>query len=77
MLAPITTILCRQCGIDEPDAQDLYLRLLYQAPGLWNHYHCAELTREAMRAAGLPEVKGDFAAAYTNFVESSLNSAHR
>ncbi|MBQ9042222.1 MAG: TetR family transcriptional regulator [Eggerthellaceae bacterium] len=72
MLGPITSILRRQCDIDESAAQDLYLRLLYQAPGLWNHFHCADLTREAMRAAGLPEVQGTFADAYADFVESSL-----
>ncbi len=69
MLPPVTDVLSRQCGIGEQAAVDLYLRLLYQAPGLWNHFHAADLTREAMRAAGLPETKGNFVDAYADFVE--------
>ncbi|MBO7702120.1 MAG: TetR family transcriptional regulator [Eggerthellaceae bacterium] len=69
MLPPVADVLARQCGIDAEAATNLYLRLLYQAPGLWNHYHAAELTREAMRAAGLPDTQGDFVEAYADFVE--------
>ena len=69
MLPPVTSILIRQCGIGEEEATDLYLRLLYQAPWLWNHFHAAELTREAMRAAGLPDTRGSFVDAYADFVE--------
>lgn len=69
MLPPILDILARQCGIGEEAALDLYLRLLYQAPGLWNHSHAAELTSEVMRAAGLPETEDSFADAYADFVE--------
>ena len=72
MLPPVVDVLKRQCNIDEQAAIDLYLRLLYQAPGLYNHYHAAELTREAMRAAGLPETQGTFAEAYADFVELCL-----
>ncbi len=68
MLPPIIDVLRRQCGVDEAAAHDLYLRLLYQAPGLYSHFHCAELTREAMREAGLPETSGSFADAYAAFV---------
>ena len=75
MLPPITSILAKQCDINEDAAADLYLRLLYQAPGLWNHFHAAELTREAMRAAGLPQTKGSFVEAYTDFVELCIKSA--
>lgn len=77
MLPPVTSILARQCGIGEPAAQDLYLRLLYQAPGLWNHYHCADLTREAMRAAGLSDAEGDFTQAYSAFVEMCIEQARK
>ena len=69
MIKPVSAILARQCDIDDTAAGDLYLRLLYQAPALWNHFHCAELTREAMKAAGLPEIEGTFTDAYANFVE--------
>ena len=69
MLPPITNVLARQCGISEDAATNLYLRLLYQAPGLWNHFHAAELTREAMHAAGLPDTQGSFVEAYADFVE--------
>ncbi|MBP3885757.1 MAG: TetR family transcriptional regulator [Olsenella sp.] len=75
MLPPIREVLARQCGIDDAAAQDLYLRLLYQAPGLWNHYHCAELAREAMSAAGLPEPAGSFTEAYADFVETCVEDA--
>ncbi len=68
MLAPVTDVLARQCGIDEQAATDLYLTLLYQAPGLYNHHHCTDLTREAMRAAGLPPTEGSFADSYERFV---------
>ncbi|MBO7701950.1 MAG: TetR family transcriptional regulator [Eggerthellaceae bacterium] len=69
ILPPVTDVLMRQCGIGEEAAIDLYLCLLYQAPGLWNHFHAAELTREAMKAAGLPETQGSFVKAYADFVE--------
>ena len=69
MLPPVTDVLARQCGIDDEAAVDLYLRLLYQAPGLWNHFHAVELTREAMRAASLPETRGSFVDAYADFIE--------
>jgi AcrR family transcriptional regulator len=67
MLAPVTRILARQCGIDEAAAVSLYLRLLFEAPGMYNHFHCAELTREAMRAAGLAEPVGSFEDEYADF----------
>ena len=75
MLAPITALLARQCGIGEAEATDLYLTLLYQAPGLYNHFHCADLTREAMKAASLPPVEGSFVESYAQFVEMCLENA--
>ena len=69
MLPPVIDVLTRQCGVGEPAAQALYLRLLYQAPGLWNHFHCAEVTRKAMQAAGLPPVSGTFQETYADFIE--------
>jgi len=77
MLPPVTSILARQCAIDETEATGLYLRLLYQAPGLWNHFHTRELTREAMRAAGLPEAAGSFTQAYADFVRMCVEDAAR
>ena len=75
MLKPIAGLLARQCNTSEEKATDLYLQLLFQAPGLYNHYHCADLTREAMEAAGLPPVKGTFADAYARFVQMSVENA--
>ena len=75
MLTPVTGVLARQCGIDESAAADLYLRLLFQAPGLWNHFHATELTRQAMRAAGLPETTGSFVEAYAGFVRMCVEHA--
>ena len=75
MLPPVAAVLARQCGIGEAAATDLYLRLLYQAPGLWNHFHATELTQTAMRAAGLLEVTGSFVEAYADFVETCVEDA--
>ncbi|MDO4399404.1 MAG: TetR family transcriptional regulator [Coriobacteriia bacterium] len=77
MLAPVIAVLARQCGCSAPEAQELYLRLLFQAPGLYNHYHCADLTREAMKAAGMPEVTGNFVDAYADFVELCVSQANK
>ena len=57
------------------DAYDLYLQLLYQAPGLWDHFHFADMTREAMRAAGLPQARGTFVEAYASFVRMCVENA--
>ena len=76
-LAPMTELLARQCGIADDAAVDLYLRLLFQAPKLWQHYHCADLTREAMALAGLPPVEGSFADAYADYTEMCLEYASR
>ena len=75
MIEPILGILSRQCAIGHDVATDLYLRLLFQAPALYNHFNCAELTREAMRAAGLPQTKGTFAQSYADFVAMCLRNA--
>ena len=77
MLPPVTGVLARQCDIGDEAAVDLYLRLLFQAPGLWNHYHAAELTRKAMRAAGLAPAEGSFAEAYADFVHMCVEDAAR
>lgn len=75
MLPPVIEVLCRQCDIGKGEAHNLYLRLLYQAPGLYNHFHCAEVTRVAMRKAGLPETRGSFACAYADFVLMCIREA--
>ena len=77
MLAPMMELLARQCCIADDAAVDLYLRLLFQAPKLWQHYHCAELTREAMARAGLPPVEGSFEDAYADYTEMCLEYASR
>ena len=75
MLTPIVDLLMCQCDTDEKTATDLYLTLLYQAPGLYDHFHCADLTREAMKAAGLKPVEGTFAESYARFVEMCIKNA--
>ena len=75
MTAPLMDILQAQVDCTPTVALDLYLRLIYQAPSLYNHYHCAERTAEAMRLAGMPPVKGTFEKAYADFVEMCLEYA--
>ena len=77
MVGPIRELLARQCAIGEDAASDLYLRLLFQAPKLWAHYNCPELTREAMLRAGLPPVTGTFEDAYADFVGMCLAYARK
>lgn len=77
MLPPVVGVLCRQCGIDEDAATDLYLRLLYQAPALHNHFHCVELTREAMKAVGMKPVEGNFTDAYADFTLMCIERASK
>lgn len=72
MTAPLIAILKEHVGCKPAAAHDLYLRLIYQAPGLYNHYHCAERTAEAMRLAGMPPIKGTFEKTYADFVEMCL-----
>ena len=75
MLEPVVTVLEAQCGIGRAAAIDLYLRLLFQAPYLYNHFHCAELTRQAMRAAGLDETTGTFEEEYADFTAMCIAHA--
>lgn len=77
MIAPLEQLLQTQTGLDERGGHDLYLRLIYQAPGLYNHFHCAEKTAEAMRLADLPPITGSFEDAYADFVEMCLTTATR
>lgn len=75
MVAPIIEILGRQCTISETAAADLYARLLHQAPGMHNRYHCSERAREAMQAAGIPEAAGTFEEEYLDFTAMCLAHA--
>lgn len=75
MTAPLIDVLREQVSCKLAAAHELYLRLVYQAPGLYNHYHCAERTAEAMRLAGMPPIKGTFEKAYAAFVEMCLDKA--
>ena len=75
MMAPLFAIMQAQAACDSAAALDLYLRLIYQAPGLYNHFHCAERTAEAMRLAGMAPIKGTFEKAYADFVEMCLEHA--
>ena len=77
LLPPVTAVLKAQCSVDEKAAQGLYLRLLYQAPGLWVHYHCAKPVLDAMQAARLPRSEGTFAQAYADFVQMCVEDAAR
>ena len=75
MVTPVADILARQCRIDDATALDLYLRLLYQAPPLWDHYHFSETTMAALREAGIPKTQGTFEDAYAGFVEMCVRRA--
>ena len=77
MLTPVIKVLERQCDLDETAATSLYLRLLFQAPGIYNHFHCAELTREAMKAAGMQEPAGSFESEYADFTAMCLGHARQ
>lgn len=77
MATPVQKWIERQVGCDAEAAHNLYLQLLYQAPGLYNHFHCAEKTAEAMRRAGIPLAKGTFEEAYASFVTMCLDHASR
>lgn len=74
MTKPLYELLQDQTGCKPAAAHDLYLRLVYQAPGLYSHFHCAERTAEAIKLAGLPAVKGTFEKAYADFVEMCLSA---
>ena len=74
-VGPICAILAAQCNITADEALNLFLRLLFQAPPLRAHFHCADLTREAMRLAGLPPITGTFAHAYAGYTEVCLRAA--
>lgn len=75
MLGPVTSVLMAQCGTSETAAQELYLRLLFQAPALYFHYYCPELTRTAMERAGMTPPSGSFVEAYASFVKMCLADA--
>ena len=75
MVGPVIGVLMRQCGVGEAEALGLYLRLLYQAPPLWDHHHFSEATMAAMREAGIPETRGTFEDAYADFVEMCVRCA--
>lgn len=75
MAAPVQKWIEHQVGCDAEAAHNLYLQLIYQAPGLYNHFHCAEKTAEAMRRAGIPLAKGTFEEAYASFVTMCLDHA--
>ena len=75
MVAPVAEVLGRQCGIDVDAAGELYLRLLFQAPGMYSHFHCAELAKQAMQAAGMRPPTGSFEDAYADFTQMCLEHA--
>ena len=75
MSAPVKELLQQQVGCDETAASELYLQLIYQAPGLYNHFHCAERAAEAMRQAGIPRPQGTFERSYAAFVQMCLDHA--
>jgi len=74
MTASIVDILARQCNTTKPVARELYLRLLFQAPALYNNFNCTPLVKQAMDQAGLPAPKGSFAKSYASFVLMCLNA---
>lgn len=75
MVVPVVSLLQEQVTCSPAEAHDLYLRLIYQAPGLFNHFHCAKQTAKAMQLAGMPPITGTFEDAYTDFVAICLDAA--
>lgn len=76
MVLPVHDVLSRQCGLANAQAaSDLYLELIYQATGLYNHFNCAELTKRALELAGMPPVTGTFVESYARFVAMCLKDA--
>ena len=73
-VASLNALLAAQTGLTGEAVRDLYLRLIYQAPGLYYHYHCTGKTAEAMRAAGLSPATGTFEDAYADFVLMCLEA---
>lgn len=72
MIPPLIDVISRQLDCDEDTAQKFYFTVLYQAPGLYNHFNCAERTAEAMRIVGMKLFKGDFKESYTSFIMMCL-----
>lgn len=75
MATPVQKWIERQVCCSAETAHNLYLQLIYQAPGLYNHFHCTEKAAEAMRRAGIPLAKGTFEDAYASFVTMCLDYA--
>lgn len=75
MTGPVFELLQEQVSCDPVEAQALYLRLIYQAPGIYNHFNCADRTAEAMRQAGMQPILGTFEDDYADFVEMCLDTA--
>ena len=75
MAGSIGEILQRQVGCSQSQAYELYLQLIFQAPGLYNHFHCAERAKEAMKLAGIPLATGTFEEAYADFTKMCLDHA--
>ncbi|SCP95399.1 TetR/AcrR family transcriptional regulator [Anaerobium acetethylicum] len=66
---PVIQILMKHCpGISGDDAATLYWTLLFHACGLNNSCHVSPLVAEAMKLAGLPELKIDFFQNFRNFM---------
>ncbi len=72
MMPPLIDVISRQLDCDEDVAQKFYFTAIYQAPGLYNHFNCAERTAEAMRIVGMKLFEGNFEESYAAFIAMCL-----
>jgi hypothetical protein len=73
-LDEIIIILEKHCNIPHAKATDLYFALLFHACGLNNSCNVSPLVIEAMKIAGSPEFKCDFASNFQNFMLMCLRA---
>lgn len=70
----IIQTLTKHCHyLSNDSATNLYWTLLFHACGLNNSCHVSPLVEEAMKLAGLPELKIDFSQSFSNFMLMCLS----
>ncbi len=70
---PVFSLLAAQCpGLPDKRIWQLFFALLYHGCGLYTHTHCAELTAQAMKAAGQPVPQDAFEPMFADFMVMCL-----